>query len=93
MRPPQNPTEFVFELVEGNEVITVSRETPFKRIAGYMVDLKYDPEKLAFNDKRVGDALSFGGETHKIVAITETNITVATTPNNKRTTIALQPAR
>ena len=61
-------------------------------VAGYSVDLKYDPERLTFLGKRIGDSLVFGGDTNKIVAMTETNVTVQATSTTKRTTVAYAPA-
>lgn len=92
MRPKENPVEFVLEMVEDKEQVTVSREKPFSQVAGFLVDLKYDPEKLSFIGKRVGDSLVFTGDTNKIVAITETNVTVRATSNDKRTTVTYKPA-
>jgi hypothetical protein len=92
LKPKETPVEFVLELIESKEEIVVSRDKPFVAVAGHMADLRYEPEKLSFARKRVGDALIFAGDTNKIVAITETNITVAATSNTKRTTITYQPA-
>jgi hypothetical protein len=87
MRPKEDPREFVLELVDGRQLITVTREKPYSGVAGYMADLKYDPEKSTFLGKRVDDRLVFSGDANKIVAITETNVTVEALSNTKRTTL------
>jgi len=91
MKPKDNPVEFVLELVEDREQVSVAKDKPFSQVAGYTVDLKYDPEKATFVAKRLGDTLLFAGDTNKIVAITETNVTVRATSNDKRTTIPYKP--
>ncbi len=91
LKPKENPVEFVLELIEDKEQVVISKEKPYVDVAGYMASLRYEPEKLSFTGKRVGDALVFAGDTNKIVAITETNVTVAATSNTKRTTIARAP--
>ena len=83
--------EFVMELAENNEPVTVTKDKPYVSVAGYLADLKYDPEKLTFIGKRQGDALVFAGDTNKIVAITATNVTVQATSNTKRTTVTYAP--
>ena len=93
MKPKDNPTEFTLELIDNKELVVVTKDKPYASVAGYAVNLKYDPEKLTFIGKRVNDALVFAGDTNKIVAITETNVTVAAASNTKRTTVAYTSAR
>ena len=90
MKPKDNPAEFVLELADDKEQVVVSRDKPYVNVAGYSVDLKYEPERLTFNGKKMGDSLIFGGDTNKIVAITETNVTVQAT-STKRTTVSYTP--
>jgi hypothetical protein len=90
-KPKENPVEFTLELADTKEQVTVSKEKPYVSVAGYAVYLKYGPENLTFPDKRLGDSLVFAGDTNKIVAITETNVTVAAASNTKRTTVAYTP--
>lgn len=88
LKPKDSPVEFLLEMLEDKEDLIVTREKPYVVVAGYLADLKYDPDKLTFTSKRVGDSLVFAGDSNKIVAITETNVTVAATSNTKRTTIS-----
>jgi hypothetical protein len=90
-KPKDNPIEFTLELSDTKEQVDVTKDKPYVTIAGYAVDLKYGPENLTFPGKRVGDPLVFAGDTNKIVAITETNVTVAAASNTKRTTVAYTP--
>ena len=93
MKPKDNPTEFTLELIEDKEQVVVMKDKPYISVAGYMVDLKYPPENnLTFLQKRLGDSLVLAGDTNKIVAITETNVTVAAASNTKRTTVTYTPA-
>ena len=90
-RPKDNPVEFTLELADTKEQVTVTKDKPYVSVAGFAVDLKYGPDNLTFPGKRVGDSLVFAGDTNKIVAITETNVTVAAASNTKRTTVAYTP--
>lgn len=87
--PPENPTALVLDLTDGGEEVVISREKPFSRVEGYMVDLKYDLEKKTWNSQRVGSALRFGNEDYIIVAITKNEIVVLAKSNQKKTPIAI----
>lgn len=79
--------EALIELASGDKV-TVTTAKPYSQLEGYKVDLQYPPEgNRAFNDRRVGDKLSLGGEDYIIVAITENEVVVSASSNNRRTTI------
>jgi len=90
MKPKDNPAEFVLELADDKQQVVVSKEKPYVTVAGYTVNLKYDPERLTFLGKRIGDSLVVGGDANKIVAITDTNVTVQAT-STKRTTVSYTP--
>jgi hypothetical protein len=86
---PENP-ELVLELAEGGEMISISKEKPFKRVDGYVVDLKYSLEnRPPWLGQRVGADLSFGGENYKIVAITKTEVVVLAKSNQKKTPVPI----
>lgn len=87
MRPPDAPTEFVLELEEDNSLVTVSKDKPYEGVDGYMADLRYEPDKLVFANKRIDERLLFAGDTNKIVAIQESSVTVEASSNRKRTKI------
>lgn len=85
--PVDNPTEVILELTDTNETISVSKEKPFRRVDGHIADLRYDPEKKTFLNRRVGDRLAFAGEEYNIVAITQNEVILSAKSNNKKTTI------
>jgi hypothetical protein len=93
VRPPEKPVAFTLELLDDKAQVVVGDGKDYRRVAGYMVDLRYEPERLSWQNRRLDDRLVFAGETNKIVAITETNVTVEAS-NRKRTTVlynALSP--
>ncbi len=88
--PPDAPTEVVVELVDGGELVSVSKEKPFKRVDGYTVDLRYPLEnRPPWLNQRVGAALKFGGEEYNIVAITKTEVVVLAKSNQKKTPVPI----
>jgi hypothetical protein len=86
---PSNPTNFTVtvELNDNGKRATISKNKPFRRVEGYMVDLKYPPESKVWTKRRVGDDLSFNGETYNIVAITENEVVLSAKSNQKKWTI------
>jgi hypothetical protein len=87
--PAENPTKFTLELNDTGEMAVVTKEQPFKRIDGYMADLKYDPEKQSWNNCRVGRALRFNGEDYNIVAISANEVVLSAKSNQKKWPIQL----
>jgi hypothetical protein len=83
---PTNVT-VVLELNDTRQRVEVSKEQPFRRIDGYTVDLKYAPESKTWTARRVGAALSFGGEDYNIVAIPENEVVLSAKSNQKKWTI------
>ena len=76
------------ELNDTGEQAKVSKEKPFTRIDGYMVDLKYPPENKVFPPgRRVGTTLNFNGEDYNIVAITEKEVVLSAKSNQKKWTV------
>jgi hypothetical protein len=88
--PADAPTELILELVEDKETVSVSKEKPFKRVDGYMVDLRYPFEnRPPWLSQRVGGVLKFGGEEYNIVAITKTEVVVLAKSNQKKTPVPI----
>jgi hypothetical protein len=77
----------VLELNDTGQKIEVSTNQPFRRVEGYMVDLKYPPENKAWTGRRVGASLAFNGEDYNIVAITENEVVLSAKSNQKKWTI------
>ena len=87
---PDNPTNVVGVVLELNDTgkrITVTKDQPFRRADGYMVDLKYAPENKTWTNRRVGAPLSFNGVDYNIVAITENEVVLSAKSNQKKWTI------
>jgi hypothetical protein len=88
--PAEAPTEVVVELVDGGDLVSVSKEKPFKRVDGYTVDLRYPLEnRPPWLNQRVGAVLKFGGEEYNIVAITKTEVVVLAKSNQKKTPVSI----
>jgi hypothetical protein len=87
--PPDNPTNVtvVLELNDTRQRVEVSKEQPYRRIDGYMVDLRYAPESKTWNARRVDAPLAFNGENYNIVAITENEVVLSAKSNQKKWTI------
>ncbi|HEX4645196.1 MAG TPA: hypothetical protein VH598_06260 [Verrucomicrobiae bacterium] len=85
--PADNPTDLVVELKDSSQQVAISTNRPFQRVDGFTADLKYDPEKLKWADRRQGDWLSFAGDDYKIVVITQSNVVLSAKANDKKTTI------
>jgi len=83
---PDDPTQIVVKLNDTTEPAIITKDKPFTRVDGYMVDLRYEPEKKGWNDKRTGAILAFNGEDYKIVAINKNEV-VLSAPNQKKWTI------
>jgi len=87
--PPENPDSLVLELADGGEEVLLKKGEPFKRVDGFMVDLKYDLEKKTWTNQRVGGVLRFGNEEYIIVAITKDEIVVLAKSNQKKTPVPI----
>ncbi len=77
----------VLELNDTGKKVEVGTNQPFRRIEGYMVDLKYAPENKSWPGRRVGASLAFNGEDYNIVAITENEVVLSAKSNQKKWTI------
>jgi len=89
--------EFVVDILLTNEPpvtnFTISPGNLYKRVMGYSLDLGYPPEPVPPipTNRRLGDIITFGGESYKIIAIKETEFTVESVSTEKRTTIPIRP--
>lgn len=87
--PAESPV-LKLELVDDGEIIEISKEKPYQRVDGYMVDLRYTLEnRPPWVGQRVGSTLTFGGETYNIVAITKTEVVVLAKSNQKKTPVPI----
>ena len=91
--PKEAPTEVVLELNDTKATISVSKDKPFSEVAGYAADLRYEAESKNFLRQRMGQKLTFGGESYNIVAITQNGVTLEDSRTKKRTIIQWSVAR
>ena len=89
---PEEPDELMLELADNQQVVSIAKGKPFQRVEGFEVDLRYDPDNLTLLKKHVNEIINFGGESHKIIAITENTVRVQAISTDKRTTISLKTA-
>ena len=85
--PPGNPTQLILRLTDSGERATLSQNKPFRRVDGYMANLKYSPEGKSWQDQRVGDDLKFAGDDYIIVAINQNEVVLSAKSNQKKTTL------
>ena len=82
-----DPTDLVLELPDVGGMVTITKEKPYRKVEAYSADLRYEPDNLTLLNKRVNEMITFGGESYKIIAITENDVRVEAISTNKRTTI------
>jgi hypothetical protein len=83
--PPDGP-ELVLELPDApDKPVVITRDKVFKRVEGYLADLRFAPDNRSFSGRRVGDRIKLAGEEYNIVAIT-LNEVVLSAPNGKKYT-------
>jgi hypothetical protein len=61
--------ELVVEFTESKETVTLGTNQPFRQIAGYTADLKYEPENRPWRDQRVGAVLKVANQDYTLSAI------------------------
>lgn len=86
--PADNPTNLLLTLNDTGESATVSKEQPFKRVDGYMADIKYPLENnKTWPARRVGASLAFNGEDYIVVAISQNEVVLSAKSNEKKWTV------
>lgn len=85
--PTANPTQLILRLTDTGEQAVLSKDKPFRRVDGYMADLKFDPESKKWLNQRVGSVLKFGNEEYIIVAINQNEVVLSAKSNQKKTTL------
>jgi hypothetical protein len=89
--PKENPTGLILKLNDTGESVTVTKDRPYKREDGYMADLRYDPDKKAWSNQRVGATLgSIAGDVYTIsginlVATNQYEVVLSARSNGKKT--------
>jgi hypothetical protein len=69
----------------------LTKDKPFRRVDGYMADLKYDPEKKNWQGQRLNAVLKFAGDDYIIVAINQDAVILSARSNQKKTTLTYSP--
>ncbi|MCC6235219.1 MAG: hypothetical protein IT580_21435 [Verrucomicrobiales bacterium] len=89
--PEDNPTSVEVRFSDSTETAVISRETPFRRIAGYEADLAHEKLGTRFNNVRQKQpgGIRLGPQTYNIVAITKDEVTVQSS-TSKRWTVPLK---
>ncbi len=89
---PEDP-ELVLELAESGERASLLKSAPFQKVEGYTASLVYPPEgNRAFNDRRLNDVITLGGEDYIIVAISQNEVVLSSRSNLKRTILRYNAA-
>ncbi|HWI59133.1 MAG TPA: hypothetical protein VNZ22_18040 [Bacillota bacterium] len=86
---PEEPSQLIVLLNDTGERGVITKEQPFKRVDGYMADLRYDLEKKTWTNRRANSQppLIFNGEEYNIVAISQTEVVLSAKSNQKKWTI------
>ena len=90
---PADPAHVTLSLIlkDTGERAILSADKPFRRVDGYVADLKYDIEKKTWQGQRINMVLKFGGDEYKIVAINQDSVILSATSNQKKTTLPYSP--
>jgi hypothetical protein len=91
--PADNPTSLILTLNDTGEKATLTKDVPFKRVDGYLADLKYPPENKTWTGRRAGSLppLVLNNEDYKIIAINKDEV-ILSSPSDKKYTIKYNPA-
>ena len=85
---PEDPVQLLVELAGSDQPILLSKGEPFKKIDGYMADLRYPPENKTWNSRRVNSSISFNNEEYIIVAISQNEVVLSAKSNQKKWTVS-----
>jgi hypothetical protein len=88
---PDNPDELLVKLADSGATVPVSKDKPFRRLDGYMADLKDGPENKSYQNQRVGSIVPINGDAYLIVAIDQNKVILSAQSNQKHTTLQYAP--
>jgi len=88
---PTNPTELILDFEKPEEMggltpVVLKPNEPYRELMSREADLQYPPENRVFSKVKVNDSLTLGGETYKVIAITDRQV-IFEAQNKKRTII------
>ncbi len=89
--PPEAPTELFLEIFKDKLTVSVGKGKESRRVVGYEADAKYEPEQKKFLGLRMQpqSQIDFAGDTYKVIAITESEVTIESNTTSKRWTSKL----
>ena len=83
--PEDDPTTLTIQLTDLDKTVTISKDQPFKLQEGYTIDFRYPPQNQNLPpNRRVGDSITFGGETYKIIDIKDSEVVLLQQSNQKQ---------
>ena len=84
-----NPTELKLEILDTQETVVVTTNEPYRRVDGYLADMRYDPESRSLLKMRVNETFTLDNDQYKIIEITNNLVRVQSVKNTKITMIKL----
>lgn len=92
---PEKP-ELIMAFNDTGAKITITPERPYQRVDGYSVDLRYEPEKGAWLNRRLNDKVAFAGDeftvkTINLIATNQFEVVVSAKATGKNTTLKYNP--
>lgn len=88
---PENPEALVLKLTGSGETVTITPDKPYLHVEGYTADFRYDPERKAFHNMRIGSKASFGGADYAVVEVNQNELILADQSNQKKTSLPFVP--
>jgi hypothetical protein len=89
VRPPDDPKEWIVELLDSAEKVTITKEQPYQQVIAHEADLKYDAENRLIPKVRAGQKIRLSGEEYNIVAINAKEVLLSAVSNDRRFAIPL----
>lgn len=89
--PVDNPAALALELPDVDKQVDIAKGKPYRRVDGYMADLKYPPDNRSYTNRRVGDRLYIAGEEYTIASINKDEVVLSAKSNGKKYTIKYHP--
>ena len=90
---PESPEAIDLVLEGEREPVTIRPDEGFERVVGYSADFRHEKLNRTWAKLKVGDEISFGGETYNIVAITEDEAVLSARSNKKQTSVEYKPQK
>ncbi len=87
----EKPDSLTLKLLDTSETLSIVRDKPFRRVDGYLVDFRYDPDKLVFTARRKNDKVSFGGGDYAVFDVNQNELILSDQSNQKKTSLPYKP--